>query len=159
MAINIQRMGVHAMLDFASLLASLGGLLGTSGTPNPTMPPAGPEFYGEAASAGQATNIPQPPAPAAYDPFSRFTQDQRRQLGFGYAADAMSQLGGRQGNAANSIMGVFDGQAGRAAPKIPNMMQPEERMQVIPMAQMPSMGRMQPVSGRVGSRLYSLLGV
>jgi hypothetical protein len=147
------------MIDFASLLAGLGGLLGTGSTPNPAMPPAGPEFYSEAAAAGQATNIPKPPALAAFDPFARFTEDQRRQLGLGYAADAMTQLGGRQGNAVNSLMGVFDGQAGRSAPKIPNMMQPEERMQIIPIIQTPSMGRMQPTPGRGGSRLYSLLGM
>jgi hypothetical protein len=101
----------------------LGGLLGFGG--NPTMPPAGPEYYAEGMAAGAATNPPQAPRP---DPFSRFTPEQRQYLGYATLADMLASAGGNQSNAARSLMKAFDVQSGRDNPAdlMPAMQQPQQ---------------------------------
>jgi len=149
---------------FEGFFSRLGGLLGFGGQSNPAMPPAGPEFYGEAAAAGQATNIPKPPEPPRPDPFARFTPEQRQQLGLGYLADAAMQAGGRQGTAANSLMNAFDVSGGRT-PTRPAAAQQEPQMQFAPLQQMPPvvMPQMRPMAlnipRRTALRVPSLLGV
>lgn len=140
---------------FEGFLSSLGGLLGFGG--NPQMPPAGPEYYAESAAAGAATNPPQAPRP---DPFAQYTPEQRRQLGYAYLADTLSQASGRQGTAANALMQAFSPRSG-GAPIIPQVQMPQAP-QMAPMVQMQAptmrMPQMQMGMQRPGVSSY-LLGV
>lgn len=94
---------------FEQALNYFGGLLGFSS--NPQMPPAGPEYYSEAAAAGAATNPPPVPRP---DPFVRFSPEQRQALGYASLGDAFSAAAGRPGNAASGLMQTFDVTSGRS---------------------------------------------
>lgn len=128
---------------FDQALNYLGGLLGFSN--NPQMPPAGPEYYGEAAAAGAATN--PPPVPRT-DPFARFSPDQRQALGYASLVDALGAAAGRPGGAASGLMQTFDVTSGRstrsALPQIAQQQQapqapPPMQLQAPPMRPMPQM--------------------
>jgi len=95
-------------MNFDQALNYFGGLLGFNS--NPQMPPVGPEYYGEAAAAGAATNPPPVPRP---DPFARFSPDQRQALGYASLVDAFGAVSGNPTGAASGLMQTFDLTSGR----------------------------------------------
>jgi hypothetical protein len=130
---------------FDQALNYLGGLLGFNS--NPQMPPAGPEYYGEAAAAGAATNPPPVPRP---DPFARFSPDQRQALGYASLIDAFGAAAGSPTGAASGLMQTFDLTSGRSqrgglpqiaqqqAPQAPQPMQIQApQMRPMPQIQAP----------------------
>lgn len=137
-------------------LSGLGGLLGFGSSPAATpeaLNVAGAEYQGAEANPGR-TQFPEP----RRDPFAQYTPEQRRQLGLAYLADTAAQMGGREGNAAQSLMRAFNTQAG-GGPVLPQMQAPQA-MQVAPMMQLQAPPMRMPQMGvqRPGVSSY-LLGV
>lgn len=148
---------------FNEALSYLGGLLGFGGGGS-QIPP---EYYASGPVAPMAPNeqgpaIPPPPGGVAdrRNPFAQYTPEQRRQLGYAYLADTLSQAGGRQGTAANALMQAFSPRSG-GAPIIPQVQMPQAP-QMAPMVQMQAptmrMPQMQIGMQRPGVSSY-LLGV
>ncbi len=148
--------------QFGDFFSRLGGLLGLGGSSAATpeaLNVAGAGYQGAEANPGR-TQFPEP----RRDPFARFTPEQRQQIGLGYLTDAVSQFGGRQGTAANSLMNAFDVSGGRT-PTRPAAAQQEPQMQFAPLQQLPpvTMPPMRPMAinipRRTALQVPSLLGV
>lgn len=141
-----------------NFFSGLGGLLGFSGAPAATpeaLNVAGAEYQGAEANPGR-TQFSEP----RRDPFAQYTPEQRRQLGLAYLVDTAAQMGGREGNAAQSLMRAFNTRSG-GGPVLPQIQAPQA-MQVAPMVQMQAptmrMPQMQIGMQRPGVSSY-LLGV
>lgn len=96
---------------FGQVADWLGGLLGFNQQSPEALNPMAAGYQGAEANPGRTEF-----APPRADLYGRFTPEQRQQIGYGYLMDAFSQIGGRQGNAANSLMNAFDVQGGRRLP-------------------------------------------
>ena len=128
---------LRPVLDF------FGGLLGF-GEQQSSIPA---EYYAAGPIAPMPPDMQGPPIPPPpggvtdrFDPFSRFTPEQRRALGIAAIGDMFANAGGQKGTGMQGLIGAFDAQEGRGkiSDLMPQMPQQSQFAQVPGLLPMPA---------------------